>query len=97
MCSGYLTSPRVAGSSLLPLVLSIGTNLPPAQYGPAILTPLMRMFASADRAMRMALLENLPTFADKLDSKMVVDKVWPNLVSDELGIQCWDVDVSHPG
>lgn len=29
----------------------------------------------------MALLEALPEFADKLDKKMVVDKVWPNLVS----------------
>jgi SCY1-like protein 1 len=62
------------------MILSLGTNLPPAQYGPAILSPLVRMFASPDRAMRMTLLDNMPNFAEKLDSKTVVDKIWPNLV-----------------
>ena len=29
--------------------------------------------------MRMALLENLPTYVERLDQKTVVDKIWPNL------------------
>lgn len=28
----------------------------------------------------MALLDHLPEYADKLDKKTVVDKIWPNLV-----------------
>jgi hypothetical protein len=30
----------------------------------------------------MALLDSLSEYADKLDKKVVVDKVWPNLVRD---------------
>lgn len=41
---------------------------------------MIKLFESPDRGTRMALLEALPEFADKLDKKMVVDKVWPNLV-----------------
>lgn len=29
----------------------------------------------------MALLDSLPEYADKLDTKSVTDKIWPNLVS----------------
>lgn len=45
-----------------------------------VLEPVVKLFESPDRGTRMALLEALPEFADKLDKKMVVDKVWPNLV-----------------
>lgn len=34
----------------------------------------------------MVLLDHLPEYADKLDKKTVVDKIWPNLVrSNRLG------------
>ena len=68
------------GPALLPLVLSLGASLPQAEYTTAIVQPLIRMFASPDRAMRMALLEGLPTYAEKLDQKTVSEKIWPNLV-----------------
>lgn len=68
------------GPSLLPLILSLGEVLAPAEYSTSIIQPLVRMFATPDRAMRMALLEGLPSYAEKLDQKTVSDKIWPHLV-----------------
>lgn len=69
------------GPALLPLILSLGTTLPPAEFSSSITQPLVRMFATPDRAMRMALLEGLPQYAEKLDTKTVSDKIWPSLVT----------------
>lgn len=69
------------GPALLPLILSLGESLPEKEYSASIVQPLIRMFATPDRAMRMALLEGLDKFADKLTSKDVVERVWPHLVS----------------
>jgi SCY1-like protein 1 len=41
---------------------------------------VMKAFASPDRAMRLALLEAMPTFVEKLDQRQITDKVWPHLV-----------------
>ncbi|KAG2029291.1 hypothetical protein BDR03DRAFT_1046544, partial [Suillus americanus] len=41
---------------------------------------LVKLFASANCRIRIALLDNLPDFAEKLDKKTVVDKIWPILV-----------------
>lgn len=70
-----------SASSILPLVIQLGKNVPPDEYSKVVLEPVVKLFESPDRGTRMALLEALPEFADKLDKKMVVDKVWPNLVS----------------
>lgn len=69
------------GPALLPLILSLAAGLPEKEYSASIIQPLVRMFATPDRAMRMALLEGLDKFADKLTSKDVVERVWPHLVS----------------
>lgn len=68
------------GPSLLPLILTLGNTLPPSEYTSSILQPLLRMYATPDRAMRMALLEGLPNYAEKLDQKIVSEKVWPHLL-----------------
>lgn len=69
------------GPGLLPLVLSLGENLQPTEYSTSIISTLVRMYATPDRAMRMALLEGLPQYVEKLDQKTVSDKIWPNLVT----------------
>jgi SCY1-like protein 1 len=68
------------GPTLLPLILSLAAPLPPDEYSTSIIQPLIRMFATPDRAMRMALLEGLDKFADKLTNKEVSDRIWPHLV-----------------
>ncbi|KAF8555356.1 hypothetical protein OG21DRAFT_911710 [Imleria badia] len=69
-------------STIVPLVLQFGKNVSPDEHMNIILGPLIRLFASPDRGTWMALLDNLSEYAEKLDKKVVVDKVWPNIVCD---------------
>ncbi|GAA6059537.1 hypothetical protein JCM10212_006035 [Sporobolomyces blumeae] len=66
---------------LLPLILSLSSPLSSTEYSSKVLSPVLRMFATPDRAMRMALLEGLETFGDKLTQKDVNEKVWPHLLT----------------
>ncbi|KAG2744199.1 hypothetical protein P692DRAFT_20877927 [Suillus brevipes Sb2] len=59
---------------------NLDRTVTPNDYGSIIVAPLVKLFASADRGTRIALLDSLPDFAEKLDKKTVVDKIWPNLV-----------------
>ncbi|OAX38865.1 ARM repeat-containing protein [Rhizopogon vinicolor AM-OR11-026] len=68
-----------SAATIVPLVLQFGKNVVPDEYSTIIIAPLVKLFASPDRGTRIALLDNLPEFAEKLDKKTVVDKVWPNL------------------
>ncbi|KAF8706088.1 ARM repeat-containing protein, partial [Rhizoctonia solani] len=77
-----LTSLGHGGTSagaILPVVLALGKDLPPAEYTATIVGPVVNLFATPDRGTRMALLDGLPEFADKLDKNTVVNKVWPHL------------------
>lgn len=69
-----------SGPTILPLVLQFGNNVDPEDYAKDILAPITRLFASPDRGTRMALLEHLPEYVDKLDKKTVSDKIFPHLV-----------------
>ncbi|KAF9242051.1 hypothetical protein BU15DRAFT_44386 [Melanogaster broomeanus] len=68
-----------SAAAIVPLVLQFGKNVSTDDYSNIILVPLAKLYASPDRGTRMALLDSLPEYADKLDKKAVVDKVWPNL------------------
>lgn len=76
-----LSLPGAPASAILPLVLSIGRNVPPDRYKTIILEPVSKLFASPDRGTRMALLDGLPEYGEKLDKSMVNDKIWPNLIT----------------
>lgn len=65
---------------LLPLILHLASKVSPSDYDSLVLTPLVKLFSSPDRGTRMALLDHLSEFADKLDQKVVVTDVWPHLV-----------------
>ena len=69
-----------SAATIVPLILQFGKNVAPDDCGSIIVAPLVKLFASADRGTRIALLDSLPDFAEKLDKKTVVDKIWPNLV-----------------
>ncbi|KAH8119599.1 hypothetical protein DFH11DRAFT_1565893 [Phellopilus nigrolimitatus] len=66
-------------NAILPIVLQLGVHAPPADYPTIVLAPVAKLFASPDRGTRMALLEHLDDYADKLDNKTVADKIWPHL------------------
>lgn len=85
-----------SAATIVPLVLQFGKNVPQDEYMNIILGPLVRLFASPDRGTRMALLDNLAEYADKLDKKIVVDKVWPNLVR-EPSLLCFPCRANQDG
>lgn len=66
--------------AIVPLVVQLGSYVQSDEYKALVLEPLVKLFANPDRGTRMALLDALPEFADKLDKQMVSDKIWPNLV-----------------
>lgn len=69
-----------SAASILPLVLQFGANATAEEYSNIIIGPLVKLFASPDRGTRMALLDHLTDYAEKLDKKTVSDKIWPHLV-----------------
>ncbi|PWY99825.1 hypothetical protein BCV70DRAFT_200734 [Testicularia cyperi] len=78
---GTIASASTQPSVLLPLVLTLGQPLPQDEWNAGVVPPLLKAYASPDRSTRMVLLENLPLYAERMDSKTVVDKLWPNLVN----------------
>lgn len=76
-----LSLPSSPASSILPLVLSIGANVSPEKYTQSVLEPVVKLYASPDRGTRMALLEGLGEYGDKLDKQTVSEKIWPFLIT----------------
>ncbi|KAH9060345.1 armadillo-type protein [Lactarius deliciosus] len=74
-----LTTMTTSAPSIVPLVVQLGSYVLPDEYKTLVLEPLVKLFSNPDRGTRMALLDALPEFADKLDKQMVSDKIWPNL------------------
>ncbi|KAI6044640.1 armadillo-type protein [Pisolithus marmoratus] len=68
-----------SAASIVPLILQFGKNVPPEDYPRTVLMPLVKLYANPDRGMRMALLDSLPEYVEKLEKKVVVDQVWPHL------------------
>ncbi|WVO12455.1 hypothetical protein L204_100054 [Cryptococcus depauperatus] len=76
-----LSLPTAPSSSMLPLILELGKNVPEKEYGKIVSEPVVKLWASPDRGTRMALLEGLEEYIDKLDSRTVSDKIWPHLIT----------------
>jgi SCY1-like protein 1 len=76
-----LTTMSTSAPSIIPLVIQLGTYVSTDDYQTLVLEPVVKLFANQDRGTRMALLDALPEFADKLDRQTVSEKVWPHLVS----------------
>lgn len=75
-----LSLPTAPSSAMLPLVLELGKIVPSSDYPKMVLEPVVRLYTSPDRGTRMALLEGLNEYVDKLDNKTVTERIWPNLV-----------------
>ena len=93
-----LTTMSTSASSIIPLVIQIGAYVSSDEYKTLVLEPVVKLFANPDRGTRMALLDALPDFADKLDKQTVSEKVWPHLVSlawfirwQSINIGMWDL------
>jgi hypothetical protein len=69
-----------SAANILPLILQLGQNVASEDFASVIITPLIKLFASPDRGTRMALLDHLPQYVDKLDKKTVDAKIFPHFV-----------------
>jgi SCY1-like protein 1 len=76
-----LTAMSTSAPSIIPLVIQLGTYVSADEYKTLVLEPVVKLFANPDRGTRMALLDALPEFSDKLDKQTVSEKVWPHIVS----------------
>ncbi|KAK0461039.1 armadillo-type protein, partial [Desarmillaria tabescens] len=68
-----------SAATILPLVLKFSKNVSPDDYPTLVLAPLVKLFTSPDRGTRMALLDHLPEYVEKLDKKTVDSKIFPHL------------------
>lgn len=75
-----------SAAAILPLVLQFSKNVSPEDYPNVILAPILKLYASPDRGTRMALLDHLPEYVDKLDQKVFSDKIFPHFVSIYLSV-----------
>ena len=69
------------GPRVFALVMRISTKLSDEEYTSQITPVVIRLFSSPDRALRVCLLDNLPLMVDHLSSKLVTDKIFPQMVS----------------
>lgn len=68
------------GPKVFNVVLQIGAKLSDDDYNTQLTPVLIRLFARQDRAMRVCLLENMHLMVERLSSKIINDKIFPNLV-----------------
>ena len=78
---GATLSTTLQANRILPLVLQLGSSLSDQEWLQSVAPPILKAFASADRAVRMTLLESLSLYSDRLDARAVSDKIWPNLLT----------------
>ncbi|ORY26676.1 armadillo-type protein [Naematelia encephala] len=76
-----LSLPTAPSGAMLPLVLELGKLVSPSDYGKLVIEPVVKLYASQDRGTRMALLDGLSEYSDKMDNRTVSEKVWPHLIT----------------
>ncbi|KAG1047677.1 hypothetical protein G6F43_009887 [Rhizopus delemar] len=69
------------GAKVLSAIIKVGDHLSDEEYESIVIEPVIRMFASPDRAIRVSLLENMPKFIGHMTNKMVTDQVFPNVAT----------------
>lgn len=68
------------GAKVFSIILSIGEKLSDDDFERDVQPVIVRMFSSQDRGVRMCLLESLNRVVERLNPKIVNDKVFPNMV-----------------
>ena len=69
------------GSKVYAIIVSIGEKISDDDFERDIQPVVVRMFASPERGIRMCLLESLGRVIERLNAKVVNDKVFPNMVN----------------
>lgn len=71
----------MAPAAALTAVLQIGARMTPADFDKRLVPALVRLFASQDRALRKALLENVDTYLPHLSASVLEEQVYPQLAN----------------
>ena len=69
------------GPKVFSTVMKIASKLSDDEWDSRIVPVIIRLFASPDRAIRVCLLDNLPSMIDHLSQKIVTDKIFPQMVT----------------
>ncbi|KAJ8123042.1 hypothetical protein ONZ43_g908 [Nemania bipapillata] len=69
------------GPKAFGVVMKIATKLTNEDFDARVQPVVIRLFGNPDRAIRVCLLDNLPSMIDRLPQKVVNDKIFPNMVS----------------
>ncbi|KAF9575455.1 hypothetical protein EC968_003060 [Mortierella alpina] len=67
------------GAKVLPPIVKIGADLDEQEYESLISSVLVKMFASTDRTIRLSLLENLGGFIERINKKVINEKIFPSM------------------
>lgn len=80
------------GPKVFAVVMKIATKLTDEDFDAKVTPVVVRLFGSPDRAIRVCLLDNLPLMIDRLPQKLVNDKIFPNMVSNQKYIFMTKID-----
>lgn len=69
------------GPKVLGATLKIGAKLSAEEFNAKLTPVIVRLFGNPDRALRVCLLDNLPSMIDNLPQRVVNDKIFPQMVS----------------
>ncbi|KAJ5297876.1 hypothetical protein N7508_008125 [Penicillium antarcticum] len=69
------------GPKVLSATLKIGSKLSADEFNAKLTPVVVRLFGNPDRALRVCLLDNLPSMIDNLPQKVVNDKIFPQMTS----------------
>ncbi|OBZ83281.1 putative inactive serine/threonine-protein kinase scy1 [Choanephora cucurbitarum] len=69
------------GAKALSAIVKVGEHLTTEEYQSIVIAPIVRMFASPDRAIRVSLLDNMPKFIGHMNNKMVTNQIFPSIAT----------------
>ena len=69
------------GPKVFASVMKIGKKISDEEWETRIIPVIVRLFSNPDRAIRVCLLDNLPSMIEHLSQKIVNDKVFPQMVT----------------
>ncbi|OLL22429.1 putative inactive serine/threonine-protein kinase scy1 [Neolecta irregularis DAH-3] len=68
------------GAKIFSMIINLSSQLTSDDFQSLVSPTIVRMFSSADREIRICLLENLDKIIDNLEKKTVNDKIFPNVL-----------------
>lgn len=68
------------GPNVFASVMRIGAKISDEEFDIKITPVIVRLFSNPDRAIRVCLLQNLPSMIDHLSTKIINDKIFPQMV-----------------